>query len=425
MLENVGSRLVPYGWGTAQLTLTVLLWQASIGVFMLALVQQYLPGQLEANAAFPGYALAIYAGARFVCQTPIGWLADRLGRRQTLTFGLAISLTSVFLMFQVPSATLFLALCALYGVGASGVWPSIMAYVGDTHPPEQRGSVLNMMNLSHLVGLGLGTLAGVTLLDMISYQAAFVACMAVTAVALALAYRGASPGIARPRSDVQHEDQAGSRRGLFSPGVLLLAAIALLLSVGTTVQLPIIGAYTSEVLHTKMHVLALMMLLPVGVAAFLVVRFGHLADRFGRQAPLIGGLALAALGYFALSQTTHPLLAMNLVVLAGLGYAVSLPAWGAAALDASGANGRGLLMGTLATVQGLGGVAGPALGGVTNAAWGPLAPFKLGAAVLAVAMLLTVVHLRHHGRTMATALPPLRLARVEPVARSSSFPPPT
>ncbi len=35
-----GSRLAPYGWGTAQLTLTGLLWQASIGVLMLALVQQ-------------------------------------------------------------------------------------------------------------------------------------------------------------------------------------------------------------------------------------------------------------------------------------------------------------------------------------------------------------------------------------------------
>lgn len=403
MVKTVRSRLAPYGWGTAQLILTNLLWQASLGVFMLALVQQYLPGELAASAAFPGYALAIYAGARFVCQTPVGWLADRLGRRQTLTFGIATALTSLFLMFQVPNATWFLAFCALYGIGASGVWPSIMAHIGDTHGPEQRARVLNVMNLSHLVGLGLGTLAGVTLLDAVSYQAAFAACIAATAVALVLAYRGTSPVTSRLEQEAEREDQAGPRRGLFSPGVLLLAAIALLLSVGTTVQLPIIGSYTSEVLHTKMYVLALLLLPPLCVAAFLAVRFGHLADRFGRQAPLIGGLGLAALGYFALSQTTNPLLAMNFVVLAGLGYAVSLPAWGAAALDASGASGRGLLLGVLATVQGLGGVLGPALGGVANAAWGPLAPFKLGAILLAMAMLLTVVHLHYQRRSFAEA----------------------
>ena len=58
------------------LGLTVLLWQASTGVFLLSLVQQYLPQQLEANAAFPGYALAIYAAARFLLQAP-AWLGAR------------------------------------------------------------------------------------------------------------------------------------------------------------------------------------------------------------------------------------------------------------------------------------------------------------------------------------------------------------
>jgi hypothetical protein len=39
-----------------ELTFTVLLWQASIGIFLLSLLQKYLPEELGAGAAFPGYA---------------------------------------------------------------------------------------------------------------------------------------------------------------------------------------------------------------------------------------------------------------------------------------------------------------------------------------------------------------------------------
>lgn len=403
MLQTARSRLASYPWHTLELALTVLLWQASTGVFLLSLVQQYLPQQLEANAAFPGYALAIYAGARFLLQAPAGWLADRLGRRQTLALGIAVSFPSVFLMLQVQDATSFLAFSALYGAGSAAIWPAIMAYVGDTHLPSVRGRALNVLNLSQLLGLGMGTMVGVTLIDLISYQAAFAACLGFSALALAFAYRGARGTTARAAPDAKLQPAGGLARRMLSARVLLLAGIALLLSIGTTVQAPVVGAYTSEVLHTKLHVLGLMLLAPAAVAAIIAFRFGHLADRFGRQMPLIGGLAVAALCFYALSQTTHPLLAVNLVVLAGLAYAVSIPAWGAAALDATEFGSRGLMLGVLATVQGFGGAVGQAIGGVTNAAWGPVAPFKMGAILLMLALFLTVMHLQHQRRSEAAA----------------------
>ena len=48
-----------------------------------------------------------------------------------------------------------------------------------------------MLNLAQLLGLGLGVMAGVTLIDLISYHAAFAACIAFSGFALAFAYRGA------------------------------------------------------------------------------------------------------------------------------------------------------------------------------------------------------------------------------------------
>ncbi|MCI0778049.1 MAG: MFS transporter [Chloroflexi bacterium] len=397
MLEKVRARLAPHGLHTAELALTMLLWQASTGVFLLAIVQQYLPQQLDANAAFPGYALTLYAAARFLTQTPAGWLADRVGPRRTLALGISIAIVTVFLMSQVQDATSFLLFSALYGVGSAAVWPAVMASVGDSVERNVRARVLNTINISQLVGLGLGTMVGVTLLDVISYQAAFVACLSFSALALALAYRGV-----RVREQAEQEVQSAPSerfgRGIFSVRVMLLAGIALLLSIGATIQAPVVADYSNEVLHTKIHVLGIMLLAPAVVAGFLLIRFGHIADKFGRQLPLMLGLGLAAVCYYLLSQTSNPLLAANLVVLAGLGYAISIPAWGAAALDATEAGGRGLMLGVLGTVQGLGGVVGQAVGGLSNAAWGPVAPFKIGAMLLMLALLLTAMHLYHQRR---------------------------
>jgi DHA1 family multidrug resistance protein-like MFS transporter len=380
-----------------ELALTVFLWHAALGVFFLSLVQQYLPDELGASAAFPGYALAIYSLARFLWQTPAGWLADRFGRRITLALGIATAIPTLTLMMQVREGHLFLVFSALYGLGAATMWPALMAHVADTHEPSVRGRTLHFLNLAQLLGLGAGVVLGVVLVDYISYEAAFLACLAFSGLALALAMRRIEEPASRARERGARTQQPGIRglRLAITPGVLFLAAIVLFLSLGTTIHTPVIGTYASEVLRTELHRLAFMLFIPASVAAVVAVRCSHLADRFGRQLPLMVGLAVAALSLFALTLTRSPFLAMNLVVLAGLAYAVSIPAWSAAAMDATEIGSRGVLLGALAAVQGLGGAMGQALGGAVNQLYGPLAPFKFGAMLLAVALVLTFVHLRH------------------------------
>jgi len=378
-----------------ELAATVFLWQASLGIFMLTLVQNYLPQKLDSSAAFPGYALASYSLARFLWQMPAGWLADRFGRRLVLAIGIAVGIPVLGAMMLFPSGHLFLVFSGLYGLAAATMWPAFLAHVGDTNEPAQRGRVMYLLNIAQMLGLGAGVMVGMLLGDFVSYTAVFLACLALNGLALAVALRPVDATVITQTRMKAEKFQIGTLAKILKPGILILGGIILFLSLGIAVFTPTVGTYVKEQLNVPMSEMALLLILPAAVAAVIAFRFSRLSDRFGRQLPLLVGLAVIALSLFALTLTHSPFVAVNLAVLAGLAYAVSVPAWCAAALDATQVHSRGVLLGALAAVQGLGGAVGQAAGGRVSEMYGPVAPFRFAAALLGVAILLTLVYVQH------------------------------
>lgn len=394
----------------AELGAVVFLWQAAVGVYFLSLVQQYLPQELHTGAAYPGYAMASYGVAKFLWQTPAGWIADRIGRRVTMITGIAISVPVLAAMMSFPDEQAFLGLSAVLGLGAATMWPAFMAHVGETTPHPHRARTMSILNLAQMAGIGAGTLAGVLMVDFVTYSAAFWICIMFNVLTLAVVLRRLPRRDAHRTEIIRVDDEAEpvpAHDRNWTPGVVTLAVIVLFLTLGTSLHTPMIGAYTRDVLQVKMSYLALLFPAPALVGALALWKVGHFTDRFGRQVPLMAGLFVAALSIFLLTQTRQPFIVVNLVVLAGLAYAISIPAWGAAALDATDAGSRGLWLGMLSAVQGLGVAGGQALGGTIGGVWGPLAPFKLAALLLCVALALTMAHQhaqsRRHRRAAVVA----------------------
>jgi MFS family permease len=387
-----------------ELAIIVFLWQAAVGVYFLSLVQQYLPQQLDTGMAYPGYAMAAYGIAKFLWQAPAGWIADRVGRRQTMMAGMALSLPVLVAMMEVPDSRAFLGFSALLGIAAATMWPAFMAHVGETTPHGRRARTMSLLNIAQLAGIGAGTFAGVMMVDFVTYGAAFWICIAFTMLALIVVTSRITPQETQAPRPVENIVAAKQRDpAAWSPGVLMLAVIVLFLTLGTSLHTPMIGAYTQDVLQVKMSHMALLFILPAAAAAFALWRFQKHADRVPRHVPLIAGLFVAALSIFALTLTREPFIVANLVVLAGLAYAISIPAWGAAALDATDVGSRGLWLGALSAVQGLGVAGGQALGGAIGGVWGPLAPFKLAALLLLIALALIVSHQYAHARRIRAA----------------------
>ena len=397
-----------------QLSAVVFLWQAFVGIYFLSLVQQYLPQALHAGLAYSGYAMASYGIAKFVWQTPAGWISDRIGRRVTMLAGVAVSVPALWLMMEIPNEKAFLACSAVLGIGAATMWPAFMAHVGETTPHGRRTRTMSLLNVAHMSGVGLGTFIGVMLVDYVTYGSVFWLCIGFNALALVMVARGINEQPRRAARMPENVRHVPADPAAWTPSIQILAVVVLFLTLGTSLHTPMIGAYTHDVLRVKMSHMAILFPLPAAVAGFAFWRYSRVADRYGRMVPLVAGLLVAAISIFALTLTRDPIIVVNLVVLAGLACAISIPAWGAAALDATDAGSRGVWLGALTAVQGFGVAGGQALGGVIGGVWGPLAPFKIAALMLMMALVLIIAHHRlqtsRRRRGEGTSLPAHTLA---------------
>ncbi|MDQ7028853.1 MAG: MFS transporter [Ardenticatenia bacterium] len=376
------------GWGStvvklamAHRTLTVLLaaiitMELVRGVEEIALLPLFLTEVHGEGTGLAGLTITAYLAADVAVRAPAGWLADRFGRKRMLLLGLALSLIPLPFMLRARHTGVLLLLNAVLGVGAGTAWPAVYAAVADTYGAGRRGLIMGILNTAMLGGLASGPIVGNVLVDRLGFTATFVVCMGLMAGAIVLV--AALMQETRGERTWAHSWEATWRGiGLLWRGELLvLALIAVAMTLGMTTILPVLNLFGLHVLGLTLTELALLMLVPAGVAAVALVVLGHAADRYGRKPLLVVGMAAMAVPFLLSPISTNPLVVMAGATVAGLGYAAAVPAWSALLMDRVTAQSdhHGLLFGGVSSVQGLGLTLGPTLGGVLWQYVGPYAP---------------------------------------------------
>ncbi len=374
----------------AVLLVAIVLMEIAHGIELIALFPLYLHDQIGEGADVIGLTLSTYLVADILIRTPAGWGADRWGRKPLLLIGILLSALPLLAMPRVESPALFLALNAINGIGAGCIWPAIYAAVADAYGRERYGLVLGIINMVMLGGIALGPIAGGFLLSRVAYATAFVVCFAITALAFILVILFMHES--RAAHSVAHAESQPWRTlaEQMNATLVRLLVIGLLLTLALGMMLPLISLYGRDVLHVSPDVFALILIPPGVIAAALIIPAGHWADRHGRHAPLIAGLVLIAIPFAGAPLSTHPLIVSAGATLAGVGYALLVPAWNALVMDWIPARARGLFLGAVATAQGIGLAVGPSLGGAMWERIGVYAPFEVAALFLGFAVALTM-----------------------------------
>ena len=288
-----------------------------------------------------------------------GPLSDRLGRRPILIGSLTAFILLTALTATVQSAPAMLVLRLLTGLGASGVVPLALAFVGDAVPYRERGHALGWLFGAMAGGIAFGSTFGAVLEPFLSWQGLFLGVAVLTIlVFVALLPRlselpaQSSPQAKRSFGEVLSAYGAllRSRRGLRTYAYVLLTG---LFHSGTFTWL---GYYLTR-RYGLGEVGIGLALLGYGIPGFLFgPLIGRAADRWGRSRLIPLGIAIGGAAACTIALNVPLLAAVLLVTTLSLGYDMTQPLLAGIVTDLSAQ--RGLAMGlnvcTLFTGFGLG-----------------------------------------------------------------------
>jgi DHA1 family multidrug resistance protein-like MFS transporter len=162
----------PSSWVAAVLPVMLIAACAELGISILnnSALPVYFTKGLHIPTGVMGLILVWFFIAESVFKSPLGVLADRIGRKPLMLGGAAITVFTPILLISThydPAAVTAVAvlvtfgfLRALDGLGEAALWPSLYAYVGDVVQEKQRGAAMGLLNVVYMIGIAISFLAG-------------------------------------------------------------------------------------------------------------------------------------------------------------------------------------------------------------------------------------------------------------------------
>lgn len=385
------------------LRLAAIVGMAELGfATVIPLLPLYLKERLGASATLVGVVVATFAAVETVFKTTWGGLADRIGRRPVIVWGLLLSSMAPVLMTLLRSPWLFVPLRLIDGMGSAALWPAAAAVMADRTDGEQRATAMGTLNMFFLSGLALGPSLGLFVSGFLGgYAWGFYLASALLLGAAGLATLVFPDDGERHHHALHHQTPgawaSGFVRGLRqSPLLCSMLLVAFVQMFGVGLLAPILVIYAHEVVQLSDQLIGTVFLAMVLAVAVASVPGGRMADRVGRPRTVIWGMVMASVGMWLLplAGRGHVLILGAAAVLLGGSYAISSPAWLALMSEAAPRGSTGVVMGASETAQGAGLVIGPLLGGMLYDGVGPQAPFVASAAILTVGTALAFLVLR-------------------------------
>ncbi len=156
---------------------------AIVGPALTAIKKSFLVNDRQVAWVFSIYVLFNLIGTPLMAK-----MSDQFGRRSVYIANIALFALGSLLVAISPSFAFVLAGRAIQGFGAGGIFPVASAVIGDTFPPEKRGSALGLIGAVFGIAFIIGPILGGLLL-MASWHWLFIINLPIALVIIVLAVR--------------------------------------------------------------------------------------------------------------------------------------------------------------------------------------------------------------------------------------------
>jgi MFS family permease len=189
-----------------------------------------------------GLALTVFNIATATCQTPAGFLVDRIGPRAVLVAGLVLGSVCLAIVGSIPSFWLLVGIYALFGISNAVYHPADYAILSQLVSKARAPQAFSIHIFAGFLGTAITPASMLILQQWLGWQGAFLAASVmgfVVALALVLqphALFEAPPRPPRPAGEERKDDKAGWSLLLSAPILLNLLFFIMITFATTGVQ---------------------------------------------------------------------------------------------------------------------------------------------------------------------------------------------
>jgi len=374
----------------------VVLWVAMlIAMAGISMVSPLLPVFVQDDLGGPAIGVALsFSGlaiAQIVAAPFVGRLGDRFGPKRFIVVGFAIYALGALGYLFATHWGVVVAFRVLSGVGAAGIFPMSLAYVGRLAPVGHEGRYMGWFSVSQIAGFGLGPLFGGGLRDAFGSDVAF-AAMGLMLAATALATFFFLPAKPRRRGETSDAVEVGGPQLSFMaiikrPAVQASTLFVCLTAMGWGSASAWLAVYviSDEGLGTDSALFVGVLLSSRSlINAFLQPYAGNLADRMSRVMLVTVGLTISGVAQLSIplvpealfdtailgtALTVAPWILLAMLI-AGIGEAIGQPAQQAVFVEVGRKVGMGSLMGLNSMGSSIGFLGGSLLGALVKSTMG-------------------------------------------------------
>lgn len=326
------------------------------GAYLVSFLPSYSVNQLGISVAAVGIAISAHYVTDTVGKSLIGWLLDRFSMRLIVFTGMSISIIGLIFTLNAKQPWFLIVTAALFGVGVSPIWIVALSKVNK----DQRASQMGLLYSLWLIGLGSGPVV-INFFIGKSFNMAFAIIIAVWLFALLLSTRISRKKISSVemisiRKQIKMLWNRLKQMKPLLPGMLLQTMAAGML-------VPILPIFATK--HLGLTYTQYSYVLIAGGACTVIglIPMGKWSDKTEKKWFLVLGFAFFTLALFGLTKSNSFTTALIWAMILGISYAAVLPAWNAILSYQVPEEQQGLGWGVFSSIEGIGIMIGPSLGG--------------------------------------------------------------